>query len=160
MVAACGFQPLYVGGKSGPIATELGSIKIDRIADRMGQQLRNELLDKLTPYGQQASAKYGLKVTVSEGRSGLAVKKSEIATRANLQVNATFFLTDRASARRLFSGTSRSVASFNILSSSFSSLITEKDARDRAIREVASDIQSRLSAYFQLSPEARRQALP
>lgn len=142
------------------MASELSSIKIGLIADRSGQQLRNELLDKLTPYGPPARAKYGLKVTLSEGTSGLAVKKSEIATRANLRVAANFSLTDRASAELLFSGSSFVVASYNILSSEFTTLIAEKDARARAIRGVAEDIQRRLAAYFRLHPDPAQRVSP
>ncbi len=159
-LAACGFQPLYSGGKGGHMATELGSIKIERIADRSGQQLRNHLLDKLTPYGQPARARYGLKVTMREGISGLAVKKSEVATRANLNVGASFSLTERATAEVLFTGTSSVVASFNILSSDFSTLIAEKGARSRAISDVAGDIQQRLAAYFKLHPATDSPVMP
>lgn len=160
VVSACGFQPLYSGGKAGHMASELGSVKIDLIKDRSGQQLRNQLLDMMTPYGQPARSKYKLKITMSESKGGLAVKKSEIATRANLRISANFALTDSRTAEVLFNGTSSVVGSFDILSSDFSTLIAEKDARVRVIGEVARDIQTRLSAYFNLRPEPALSTAP
>ena len=160
LLGGCGFQPLYGGGKSGPIAMELSSIKIGLIADRSGQILRNHLMDKLTPFGQPAKAKYALKVTMNEGIASLAVKKSKIATRANLRVTANFVLTQNDSGESLFNGSSSVVASYNVLSENFSTLIAEKDARGRAINGVAENIQNRLAAYFRLHPEADKPTLP
>ena len=150
VTAACGFQPLYGGGKKGQVAAEMASISINPIADRRGQQLHNALLDLLTPYGRPSRPAYELKVQMKESKSELAVRKSEIATRANLTISAQFQLVDLAQKRTVYSGSSRVVGSYNILSSDFSTLVAEDDARSRVIPEVARDIQTRLSAYFRL----------
>lgn len=149
-LTACGFQPLYAGGKTGATATEFSSIRVAPIVDRIGQQLRNELFDLLTPYGQPAYPKFHLSVTLSESTSGLAVKKSEVATRANLRITANFRLTDSQTGQLVFDGSSSVVGSYNILSSDFSTLVAENSARDRVLKDVASNIQTRLSTYFRL----------
>ena len=148
--AACGFQPLYSGGKKGQGARELASISIEPIADRSGQLLHNALLDLMNPYGSPDRPVYSLRVGVAEGKSELAVKKSEIATRANLRITASYQLIDRKSGLAVFSGSSSIVGSYNILSSDFSTLVAEREARARVIPAVARDIQTRLSAYFRL----------
>ncbi len=153
--AACGFQPLYGGGKRGQTATELASIGIDRIADRSGQQLHNELLDRLNPYGAPSRPAYRLQVSITESKSELAVKKSEIATRGNLRISATYQLIEVATSRAVYSGNAAVVGSYNILSSDFSTLVAENEARSRVIPEVAHDIQTRLSAYFRLRKPAQ-----
>jgi len=148
--AACGFQPLYGGGKNGPVAGELAEIKISPIADRLGQQLRNELLDLLTPYGQPAHPKYRITISLTESKSELAVKKSEAATRANMTVNADFRLIDFRTGAEVFKGTSSLVGSYNILSNDYATLAAERSAKERIVKQVALDIQTRLSAFFKL----------
>jgi LPS-assembly lipoprotein len=149
-LGACGYQPLYGGGKNNPLSKELASISVKPIADRTGQQLRNELFDVLTPLGQPARPKYFLEVTLREGISGLAVKKSEVATRANLRLGASYKLFEVAGNRPVFSGDSTLVGSFNILNSDFSNLAASQGVRDRLIADMASDIQIRISAFFKL----------
>ena len=152
-LAGCGFQPLYGGGKTGPAAAELASIKIEPITDRSGQILRNHLLDLLTPYGRPAQPKYVLKVILREGVSGLAVKKSEFATRNELQVSASYTLFDPATRKVLFSGSSSITGGYNILNSEFSTMASEQNVRERVIREIAGEMQNRLSAFFRLRQE-------
>lgn len=155
LLAACGFHPLYEGGRKGEAATELAAVKIEPIADRSGQILRNHLLDLLNPYGQPAQPQYILKVILSEGASGLAVRKSEFATRANLQISAQYRLQESRSREVLYTGTTTITGGYNILSSEVSTLASEQDVRERVIGQIAEDLQTRLSAYFRLNPEQR-----
>lgn len=153
LLAGCGFQPLYGGGKTGPTATELAAIKIEPIADRSGQILRNHLLDLLTPYGRPSQPRYALEVILNESASGLAVKKSEFVTRANLQISATYQLQDSTSRQILFSGTSTIAGGYNILNAEFSTLASEQNVRERVIQQIAGEMQNRLSAFFRLRQE-------
>ena len=61
-ISGCGFEPLYVEKKSSNdwyydnefdtgIKDEMASVKVELIQDRIGQLIRNDLLDKLTPKG-------------------------------------------------------------------------------------------------------------
>ena len=50
IVAACGFQPLYgssQGVLSGAVVENLAAVRITAIPDRVGQIVRNDLLDRL-----------------------------------------------------------------------------------------------------------------
>ena len=87
-ISGCGFEPLYVEKKTSSdwyynnefdagIRDEMASVKVELIQDRIGQLIRNDLLDKLTPKGEPKSPKYYLKVT--------NVKKEEI-DQANKQM--------------------------------------------------------------------------
>lgn len=154
LTAGCGFQPLYGGGKKGQASTELASISIQPIADRMGQLLRNELLDLINPYGTPSRPLYRLDITMVESKSELAVKKSEIATRANLRIMASYVLYDQNTGLSVFSGNSAVVGSYNVLDSEYATLVAENNARSRVIPEIARDIQTRLSAYFRLRKPA------
>jgi hypothetical protein len=43
--------------------------------------------------------------------------------------------------------------SYNILNQTFSTLMAEKDARKRAVREISADISSKVYSFFRLKPD-------
>ena len=160
LLAACGFQPLYGGGKRGPAATELASIRIEPIADRSGQMLRNHLLDRLNPYGAPARPAYILRVAMSDSQSGVAVRRSEFPTRTTLRVEASYTLTRADTGAALFSANSAIEGGYNILDSEFATLAAEHNVRERVIREVAFDMEARLAAFFRLQEQPAAQRAP
>lgn len=150
--AGCGFQPIYSGRQGAVIQGDLSATKIEVIEDRTGQLLHNELLNLINPKGRPQTPKYVLTVTLNETKQELAVKKSAIATRANLIFRASFVLkTTLTGSTTLVSGQSRITTSYNILAGEFATLAAEKDARQRAVHEIAANIANRLAAHFQLS---------
>ena len=142
----CGFRPLYkAGGGSDP--TALASVEIAKIQDREGQHLRNLLMAGLSPRGPAARADYRLKVTLTENKTELAIRKDETATRANLTIYARFELVAlRDPSLGAFRGNALSTNSYNILTSDFATLSAENDARKRALRTLAEEIRLRIAA--------------
>ncbi len=159
-LAACGFQPLYGGGKRGPAAAELASIRIEPIADRSGQILRNHLLDRLNPYGRPANPAYVLQINLVDSLTGVAVRKSEFPTRTSLRISASYNLARADTGQSVFSASSAIEGGYNILTSEYATLAAEQDVRERVLREVALEIEARLAAFFRLRQEqpAARQA--
>ncbi len=150
-LAACGFQPLYGQPQQqaqSSVATELAAVRIDPLRDRVGQQMHNYLRDRLNPDGQPLSPSYRLRVELTETLSELGVRRDETATRANLRMQAKFSLLDVSGGQSLFSGQSTSTTSYDILENPFATTVSEGDARERALRELADDIQTRLALYF------------
>lgn len=148
-LAGCGFQPLHGQADSGsPVTMGLSSVRVEPLRDRVGQQMHNFLRDRLNPQGQPASPSYSLRVQVTETLSETGVRRDETATRANLRINASFSLFDFGGGEELFTGRSSSTTSYDILENPFATTVSEEDARERALREVADDIQTRLSIYF------------
>ena len=149
LLAGCGFRPLY-GQRSdgGSTFAELEAIAIGPIPGRVGQILRNHLLDRLTPLGQQRQARYRLEVRLSKFKEGLAIKKDEAITRANLKLTADFVLHDPRSGDPMYQGRSRSTASFNLVRSDFANLVAEQDAERRAAREISDQIMTQLAVFF------------
>ena len=148
LLGACGFRPLYGDRAAGGTPSELAMIKVEAIPDRIGQQLHNKLLTGLNPRGRPRKPRYLLKTLVKESATSLAVRKSSFATRANLTVNAEYSLNTPVSGKTLFAAKSSITVSYNILDSEFATLMAEKDARARAIREVSEDIRIRLSVFL------------
>lgn len=144
----CGFQPLYGRSQqSSPAAAELAGVRVLGIEDRLGQQLRNALIDRLTPGGEPGAPSYHLRVKVDEQIEGLTASQSGHATLARLFVNATYVLS-RAEAEggAVATGSARSMVSFRMLGPRYGSVATERDAEERAVSDLAEDIRSQLAA--------------
>lgn len=146
-LASCGFHPLY-GKANKEVVPELAAVKVGAIADRSGQQLRNLLYTQLNPRGEPARPKYLLETKLQEYTQALAVRIDEVATRANLLMDATYTLTDLQTGRRLFRQGVRATTSYDIVQNEYANLSAEDDARKRALQQISDDIKAQLSFYF------------
>jgi LPS-assembly lipoprotein len=153
ILPGCGFQPIFGSGTSSIIKGELQYIEISPIANKTGQTLRNQLVQNIQPLGKSKTTKYRLNVRLTENKQRLAIKKSEIATRANLSFIANYEIFSKASGTLLTQGTSHMISSYNILTHTYATLIAEKDARNRAIREIGGDITSKVASFFRLNKD-------
>ena len=147
LFSGCGFKSLYGTNGKFDSPTELSAIKISLIPDRIGQQVRNELLDLLTPHGAPQHPHYILKVTVVESKNAFAVKKNAFATRADLRLTGGYNLLSSDNRKLLTTGTVYVISSYDIVSSDFATLSAEKNARERSILQLSEDIRSRLAAW-------------
>ena len=148
-LAGCGFKPLYgrdSGG--GDVVPEFAQIGIEQPNDRGEQLFRNRLLDILTPKGAPDRPRYLLKYRITESLGSVFVTRSEEITRSNLQVSIATILHDYESGRPIFSSSATSQASFNQTTNDYANLISERDARDRAMRDAAEQLRIRLANYF------------
>ena len=147
VLSACGFQPLYGERPTTRAETNLASITVDVIADRAGQMLRNELGTRLDPNNQGLAPQYQLKVKLQESISRLAVRRDASATRANLTLKADYTLQSIKGAAAVYSGSVRSVNSYDILGTEneFGTLAAREEARRRASRDLADQIAVRLA---------------
>jgi LPS-assembly lipoprotein len=147
-VGACGFEPLY-GQKSGSsVVSDLAATKINLIEDRIGQQLRNTLVEEFAPGGASQSPRYLLDVKLQESKSTLAIRVDETTSRAVLEIQAAFTLRRANDGQVLYDGLSRATTSYNVVNSDFATVNAEADARKRAIRVLGDDIKLRLASYF------------
>ena len=144
--AGCGFAPLY-GGR-GANSDMLARVRIEPIADRTGQQLRNQLLLRLGPRGQNRNPAYVLKVELTETKRALGVRRDDIATRANLRIDAAYALERADDGKPLSDGKLSSTSSYNILDPKFGTLKAEADARSRTVRDLSEALTTRLAVYL------------
>ncbi len=149
LIAGCGFEPLHGQQQSGVNATSaMRQISVPPIPERLGQLLRIELTNRLSPSGPPRAPAFVLNVSVSESKQNLAVRKDATATRANLIISAKFELTDAKTEESLLIGTIRSINSYDILDSDFATLSAESDARRREALDLATEIKSRLGIFL------------
>ncbi len=148
LLTGCGFRPLYGSRGSSPAAVELAAIEIAHVSDRLDQNLRNDLINRLTPFGEPAQPRYHLFIQTGQSSSALAIQSNSTITRYNLIVNASFVLTERDSGQTLYGGSARAVGSYDAVRSDFATLTAEQDSARRTVREVAEDIRAQLAAFF------------
>ena len=147
-LTACGFEPLH-GKREGGEATALllSQIEVAPIADRLGQLVRTELTNRLSPRSAPLPV-FIVHVTLTESGQSLAVRRDSSATRANLIIDANFILSEVSGGEALLVGGARSVNGYDILMSDFATLAARKDARRRGSRDVADAIVDRLSIHM------------
>lgn len=149
-LSACGFQPMYGAPRGEPSAAVAGmaETRIALIPDRAGQELRNNLLDRMTPYGQPAKPRYELQVSLGERLDRLGIARDDTATYGRITLTANFTLREIESGRIVHTGQSRWSNGFTMVSSHFANLTSEQAARSRGLQEVGEDIRQKLGLYF------------
>ncbi|MGH6915353.1 MAG: LPS assembly lipoprotein LptE [Kiloniellales bacterium] len=148
-LAACGFEPLYGSQEDGGETTaQMAEVRIAPLPDRIGQSMHNLLRDRINPRGQPAKAGYLLNVKLTEAVQATALRADETATRANLTVYADYELRDSDGKAVLAHGRISSTDSYDILESYYATIVSQEDARERALRELSDTIRNRLALYF------------
>lgn len=149
-LTACGFQPLY-GNRSAArsVPMQFAQIDVNQIEGRTGHHLRNSLIDRLSARGGHYKKQYRLDVALSESKDGLAIRADEAVTRFNYRLISNFRLTRIADQQILYESSLRATAAYNVVDSEFATLSAERDAEERAARDLSSEILTRLAIYFQ-----------
>lgn len=148
-LAGCNLRPLHGGSQGAVIDRELASIEVSASQDRIGQQLKNYLLDDLNPRGMAELGRYELMVRTQRSRTSLIVQLNGEVTRYDLILAAFYELRDKAGQKVLYRSAARRVASFNLRRAPFASQISEQNAEDRAARELSTYIRTQLALYFE-----------
>ena len=157
-LAACGFQPLYVQKTGGSwyydgqfdtgIKEEMAKVKVELIQDRIGQLIRNDLLDKLTPKGQPSHAEYYLKITkINKQEIDQALRNDITATRKKVIYKVSYVLQNKEH-KKLIDGNSVAYLGYDILRDPYSTTFAQKKNEKNAAKIIANDISLRLGAYF------------
>ena len=149
-LSACGFHPLYAADTTQSGLTKYyEQVLVEPIQGRQGIHLRNQLMDEFTPGGTPTSAAYHLTIRLEEQKEGFAIQQDTRITRYNYNLTAKYELKDAVSGQVLDKGISRSIAPYNVVDSQFATLSAERDAQERAAREVGEDIRIRMGLYFE-----------
>lgn len=148
-LGGCGFRPLYGERSYAPgVQAQFETVYIAPIEDRLGQMVRNHLLDAMNPKGRPRGTAYRLNVALTAVRESLAFREDDVATRVNLRVTANYALRPAHADEVLTHGSTRVIASYNVTRQEYATLVADRDAMERAAREVADEILTRLAVWF------------
>jgi LPS-assembly lipoprotein len=152
LLCACGFQPLYGsrgnGGAQPALSSALAGVYVAPIPDRIGQQLRNDLLDRLGTGRTATTQAYRLAVVLDPEQEALLIQSDETVTRYNFRLRARFEVTDIRSGDVIFNGRTQAIAAYNVVQSPFATVSAQNDAQRRAAQEVGEEIVSQLQLFF------------
>lgn len=160
MLAACGFEPLYVerhsderwyykGNFDASIANEMAQIKVEPAGERVGQLVRNELLDNLTPKGIPDRPKYRLNIEhIVKDTSKQAMRDDITATRERVEYKLNYILTDVSNGETLVRGDSLALLGYDIMANPYSTTFSQKKIEEDAAKIMADDVSLRIGAYF------------
>jgi LPS-assembly lipoprotein len=144
-LSACGLQPLYRGGSSGPVATTLRSVEVAPIPERSGWLLHNKLVDRLGDSGKRSE--YRLNVTLDDNITSFGIRSDQAATRERRTLRARYQLVDLATGTVVLDATAGSDAGIDIVSSEYATVAAEQTAAENLADVVADQIVARLGAY-------------
>ena len=153
LLAGCGFQPLY-GNRSQASSTpaQFARIEVSDIDGRPGHHLRNHLIDRFSARGGNYKKQYRLDIALSDRKDGLAIRNDESVTRFNYRLLSNLRLVRIADQQILYETSLRTTVAFNVVDSEFATLSAERDAEERAARDLSEEMITRLAIYFQRLP--------
>lgn len=147
LASACTVRPLYSDGPASAgveagTATQLASVNIKPVNTRYGQEVRNHLIFMFNGgAGQQAAAPYTMDLAVSAlTESSLLAEvtsKDDEPTAGAVTLTGTYVITDIKTGKRIAAGKRNVSASFDRPRQEFARMRAERDAENRAARELA-----------------------
>ncbi len=150
------FRPLYadnstLSSTNKSAGVELSKIDIAPIAQsRTGVLLRNDLIFTLTGGGVPASGSpYRLNVTLQQ--QNVQQQIEPISTRSMsmlVSMSADYTLSDSKTGAKLYSGRTFARASYDRDVQRFANIRAEREAEDRASKQLAEGIRNGLAGYF------------
>jgi len=146
LLTACGFQPLYeAGGSSRAMQAHLAGVEVAPIADRLGQVMRNRLMDRLNAGGTPG---YRLTVTLEQSTQGYGIRPDAAATQEQLTLVAHVSFTKLDGEELVFAEDMRARTSYDLVLSDFATVTQREDSARRLALELAERIHRRLALYF------------
>ena len=149
LLSACGFQPMYSENTSSqPLADEFATISIGPIEERLGQVVRNHLLDRINPMGEPAVPEYLLRVSLDQSLEGYGFRSDEAITRESMTLTAIYQLVEQSSGKVVLQDEVRAIQAYDVVQSDFANFSAQQDAENRTALRVAEMLVTRLGLYF------------
>ncbi|MCK5424282.1 MAG: hypothetical protein KAI89_02840 [Emcibacter sp.] len=154
-LSGCGFKPMYgqFSDGKGDLREVMENIRVGDITEqgrpsRIGQVIRNNLLDRLTPFGETKSAEYVLNVTFLIEEHGYGIRADESVTLQNLKLVTSYQLEDVTSSKVVLDFAARALVTYDLAQSDYSNMIARNAALKRLSEEVANQMATRIGAFF------------
>ena len=144
-VAGCGFTPVHGQSMRTANAIHLAAVTIEVDNTRRGQFLKAEIQDQTNPATQHVPKQYILKISYRETKTPLFINPDGTSSRGDLQYQSDYTLTRIADGVVVGRGSIQRVSSYNTSQNAdYASFVSEEDARQRGIVELAQDYKLRL----------------
>ena len=149
LLSGCGWTPLYADVDTEAASEELRAIKVDPIAERIGQRLEIALRNSLNPTGEPTPTRYRLNTTLATYLGNLGIQSQGLATLGQVDAYATFRLIDLQTGNVLLTNSIHVANSFDLSPNQYSTIVGEDDAGVRSVAELDQEIVTRLTLFMQ-----------
>lgn len=152
-LAGCGFKPMLATPEADDsISLDLAAIRIGNIGEdedrRVGQLLRNELIDRFTAGVGEQPQRYTLAIDIDQRTSALQIQNTDTVTRYNLQLIAKFRLYENGSGEAIYIGDASATSSYDVVDSDYATLVAEQGSARAAARDLSNTIAALLALFF------------
>lgn len=151
-LSGCQVRPLYATGPSAVGGAALSqSISVKEVNSRYAQEVRNHLIFLLNGgSGEPASASYKLELGVTKRVATVAAitpaTGESRGTAGAVVMASNYSISDAVTGTQVAKGSRQVTASFDAPSQQFARLRAERDAEDRAARELAEALKLAIAA--------------
>ena len=149
LLGACGLKPMYAGGSTGTVASELHAIHVAPIPERAGWLVRNALVDRLG--GEAGEPSYRLEVELDDDLTAFGIRGDSAVTRERRTLRARYRLVDLSTGMVVLDATAGSDAGIDVVSSEYATVAAEQTAQERLAQVVADQMVSRVALYMRNS---------
>jgi len=158
MLPGCGFQPLYAENNNVSAGSTLSMVFVEPISDRIGYELRNDLLDRLDASTSALNARYRLRLSLTELEEPVVFQPNTSITRYNYTLTAHYDLVPKDAAEAVKSGDVTAFSAYNVPAAPylFSTVAAQRDAKNRAANDIAERIRLELAVYLHQVAEQTR----
>ncbi len=158
LLPGCGFTPLYADNNNLGVSSTLSTIYVEPISDRVGYDLRNDLLDRLDATSSPQGSRYRLKLYLTELEEPVVFQPNTSITRYNYRLTAHYDLVAREGAEAVKSGDVTAFAAYNAAASPYlySTVAAQRDAKARAANDIAERIRIELAVFLRQVAEQTR----
>jgi LPS-assembly lipoprotein len=157
LLQGCGFQPLYADNNLS-VSSTLATIFVEPIPERVGYELRNDLLDRLDGSSSVQNARYRLRLYLTELEEPVVFQPNTSITRYNYTVTAHYDLLPRDGTQAVKSGDVTAFAAYNAAAAPYlySTVAAQREARNRAANDIAERIRIELAVFLRQAAEQPR----
>ncbi|MGK7861047.1 LPS assembly lipoprotein LptE [Falsiroseomonas sp. E2-1-a4] len=141
-LGGCGFRPLYGGGSSGAVRTELSQIRVALIQERFGQLLRRALTQRMgQSIGGPAQPLYELQVAPAQQAEGVGIQRDGTPTRVRVIGTANWLLARIGPPREtLATGTERATEAYNIPPNQFFASDSSREFAEQRLADLLAEL--------------------
>lgn len=156
-LSACGFHPLYGNaGLNAGVGQTLANVYVEPIPERVGYELRNELLDLFNATGEPNKAAYRLKLSINEMEEAVVLQTNTAITRYNYTLAAHYELIPHDGTSPVKTGDVTALSAYNVAAAPFlyATVTAERDAKNRAANDIAERIRTQIAVYLRTANAA------
>ena len=152
IINSCGFKPMYKKTAYNDLSQQTSLIYIPPVKGYdgvNGVDLRNNLLNKLTPDGKSSNPKYKLEITLSQPSiTDYTIKNDGTASSYLITMNANYVLRNMNNYNTILKKKATAKISYNILKDQFSTEMLKNNAIKLVINNIAEQIYFSIITYF------------